>query len=269
MHIYFDGVDLSGADYNLTALSASMSLGSPRNVASQNTPHRPGGTAWLLGDEPRQISVQAALWAGDGEEFRVRQDRLLNTLYAADLKSLRLDWLYPDRYWLVRLQNATPVSAFRQGLFAQFQLDFLAPDPYAFSLTEFDNTYTIDSDPYEFVLKEDTSPATPVGGSAPARPVYTITNTGSQITGVTIENENTGDALTWSGTLLQDDMIRIDVDRQLIEKSTSGGATWSTVMYALNTGHVFPVLQALAVNEMSITGIDSGTIQVVYRDRYL
>ena len=269
MRIYFGGIDLTGADYNLTALSASMSLGSPRNVASQTTPHRPGGTAWLLGDDPRQISVQAALWGDDEEQFRARQDRLLNTLYAADLKSLRLDWLYPDRYWLVRLQNASPVSAFRQGLFAQFQLDFLAPDPHAFSITEFDETFTINSDPYQFALQDDTSPATPVGGSAPARPVYTITNTGTEITGVTLENETTGDAIIWGGSLDQNDKLRLDVDRQLVEKSTSGGATWSTVMAPLNTGHVFPVLQALAVNEMKITGISSGSIQVVYRDRYL
>ena len=272
--LVFDGIDLTGSDYNVTALSATRSSGAPRDMRTQAIP-RGEGVAWDMGRTPRTISVEVAQWGDTPEQFRQRHDRLMRLLNAAEPKSLRLDWAYPDRYWLVWLANDTPVSAFRQSRFERFRLEFVAPDPYALSVDEVTAQLSVDSDPFDFDLAGGASPAAPVGGSADARPVYVITNDDAEspsqnpITFVALENTTTGDKLTWDGILLEAEQLRIDTDRMLVEFSADGGATWAAAMAELGDAVAFPRVRPGVVNEMRLTGVHDGTLDISYRHRFI
>lgn len=109
-----------------------------------------------------------------------------------------------------------------------------------------------------------------VQGTMTARPTYTIVNTdASTITTLTLTNTTRSQELTWTGSLAQNDQLRIDTERQHIEKSTDGGSTWSNAMSGLTAGDPFPRLAAGQNNAFTIAGFVAGTINITYNARWL
>ena len=262
--IYFDGVDLSGADYGVTVTSASVSRAAPRDIAHQDIPYFPGGISRVLGPQQRQISVTAVQVGDTPADFRAKHDRLIWLLSQAETKPLiiDLDDRWPDRYWPVLLDSAPAPDAVRQHRVARFTLGFAVPGAYGYSTTLTERTVTLSADPTSFT-------ETP-GGSVQASPVYEIENLDTyDVTEVTIANTTTGDSLTWTGTLTNGDILRVDTHTQLVEISTEGGSSWTASMSSLDSGHEWPRLAALAENTVEISGVPDGVLDMSYRNTYL
>ena len=262
--IYFDGVDLSGADYGVTVTAASVPRAAPRDIAHQDIPYYPGGISRVVGPQQRQISVTAVQVGDTPADFRAKHDRLIWLLSQAETKPLiiDLDDRWPDRYWPVLLTSAPPPDAVRQHRVARFTLGFAVPGAYGYSTTLTERTVALAASPTSFTQT--------VGGSAQASPVYEVENNAAEtVTSVKIDNTTTGKAITWGGQLEQGNIIRIDTDAMLAEFSSDGGTTWSASMANLSTGHEWPRFAARVDNTIEVTGVADGELRLSYRDTYL
>ncbi len=262
--IYFDGIDLTNDNYGVTVTAATIPRAAPRDISHQEIPYFPGGISRVIGPQQRQISVTAVQVGSTPADFRAKHDRLMWLLTQAETKPLiiDLDGRWPDRYWPVLLTSAPAPDATRQQRVQRFDLTFAVPGAYGYSTTLTERTVTLSADPTSFT-------ETP-GGSAEASPVYEIENLDTyDVTEVTIANTTTGDSVTWTGTLTNGDILRVDTKTQLVEISTDGGSSWTASMSSLDSGHEWPRLAALAANTVEVSGVPDGVLDMSYRDTYL
>jgi len=207
--------------------------------------------AWRSSLAPEIISLGVDVKAGSLATLKSYLDSIKTILNTREDAQLILD-MFSDRYWLARFESLNGNLNGRVGWSGN--LIFIAHDPLAYSTSETDHSHNIDADP-------DTVVET-AGGTANAEPVYTLT-AGEALGAVeiTLENLTTGLSLTWSGTLADADKLIIDVANWLVTLNDT--PDMSTV-----TGR-FPYLKPGA-NSIKVTNFsDSGTLDIVYRARYL
>ena len=131
---------------------------------------------------------------------------------------------------------------------------FRADDPTAYAASETDSNYSIDADPKTVIET--------AGGTTMASPVYTLA-AGENLTDVTIlvENLNTGEELSWEGSLANGEELEIDSKAWTVKKE--GTEDMSSI-----SGQ-FPRLQPGA-NSIKVTGFsNTGSLNIKYRARYL
>lgn len=263
--MHFDGVDLSGSDYNVIVTRVDLTLRAAPRVDSQGLPHRHGGVTHGSLTDLRTIGVTAALWGDTGAEFEARVDAL-NALLAVDSdRSIRFDKRFPGRYWMGRPRGRVNAQ-YRAGLFSEFTLEFICSDPRAFDVDERTAPdFAIESDPEVLTVEE----YDPVGGSTPTDPVWQLQNDDiyDSASPVVVDNQTTEQRLQWGGTLAPGDMLELDTARMLARVSGDDGATWSISMSAV-IGE-FPQLRHGVQNTVQLEGIADGTLSLVYRARYL
>lgn len=191
-------------------------------------------------------------------------------------KKIALDEI-PGRFWLARLVSG--IQAPQKGQMATtFQLRFETAGP-GYSTTEDDDTFTIASNPDSFNVDS----AGAIGGTAPTTPVWYIRNTtGGDVTGsILLQNVTLNDpTFQWIGTLEDDRWLRIgsilvSSGRFLytLRKSNGTGAnptieTYTNVIDGYKFGD-WPILKPNTQNAMVVTGLSSGTVRWVYRDRFI
>lgn len=181
-----------------------------------------------------------------------------------------------DRFWYGRLVSGilTPQKGDRS---TTFKLKFETTGA-GHSTTEDDATFTIASDPDSFNVDS----AGAIGGTSKTLPVWYIRNTeGGDVTGTfTLQNTTLNDpAFSWTGTLEDDRWFRIGsvnaIGRFLytLDKSDGTGAdptaeTYTSVISGYNSRD-WPLLKPNTQNAMTVTGLSSGTVRSVYRDRFI
>ncbi len=157
-----------------------------------------------------------------------------------------------ERYWMARFKSLSG-DIIAPGHF-KGSIDFLCPDPRAFSVEETSHQYNIDANPK--AISES------LVGTAYVEPVYLLT-AGENIPAATVilENQTTGESIQWTGNLSMWDEIEIDVAHWTIKKN--GMESMDTV-----TGkfpRLIPVSNNLVVSGFGTTGL----LQITYRNAYV
>jgi len=151
----------------------------------------------------------------------------------------------------------------------EFQITFVADYPFWVTEDAQGQTATaISATPT--TVYEPTGASDVVSGNRAARPVYTITNTNaSSIASVTLASVTRSQTMAVTVSLAQNNQLRIDCERMHVEKSTDAGATWASAMTGVTSAQVFPLLTAGVRNQLTVTGVTTGTITIAYRGEFL
>jgi len=241
----FAGTDLQ--DYGLITTSYDLPVvQDAQTIRLQNRAY-----AWRSSLTPKPISVGVVVTATSLALLITALDNINTKLNTREDAQLIFDIL-STRYWNARFESLQ--GRFYSPELWQGSLSFTVLDPLAYSTTETSTPHNIDADP-------DTVVET-AGGTANTFPVYTLT-AGEALGAieVTLENLTTGYSLTWSGTVADTEELVIDCANWTVE--LEGTPDMSTV-----TGR-FPYLQPGA-NSIKVTNwSNSGTLDIVYRARYL
>ena len=179
------------------------------------------------------------------------------------LKGEKNLYVFADRYWPAKRVGDFDLERFHCSGIIRWTM--LCSDPHAYAVEETDSEHTIAESPA--AVYEQT------GGTAYINPVYIITPD-VEISGITLANVTTDEEITWEGTVggggggyyADYSKLRIDTEHFLIE--AWDGDEWVVVMDGY-TGGTFPRLRPDYNNHLIITGMESGTLEIVYRDRYL
>jgi predicted phage tail component-like protein len=204
---------------------------------------------------PLVINAQIAIEATTTVILRTYIDSIRGALNTDGDAELIFD-IMSDRYWLSRFESL------KGGLISPYawqgDISFLCLDPLAYS-TSLTTVAPVDVDADPFTL-----PVTTLG-TARISPVYILTaNDVLAAVTITLENDETGDTLSWVGSLIATDDLEIDVEHWTVKKT--GIIDMATV-----TGE-FPQLLPNQANDIIITGFHSGThntIGITYRNRYV
>lgn len=259
--LYINGTDAGVTVQRLTP-GTMGDVGLPYSVV----PGMPGGVAGPVRYGPKRFTVNCWLKAASESLATAALDALKAKLAAMDTTelSLRFDDYESGRYWLARLNSEPHITQWTE-LFYELDLEFIAPNPLAYDVTEVEETDTI------------TNPLTvsyTPGGSAWTWPTYQIETDSGHVAAyaVTIRNDTTGVSIRWSLALNPEEWLRFSGDPlyQWVERSTDDGATWVSVMGSLSTvsQRTIPYLLPGQANSITVTGVTSGTLRTTYRNRY-
>lgn len=265
--MHYNSIDLSGSSYGLTVLEETFPLQAQPQTDVQGVAQWYGGVSRSPGFGPLMIPVRCVVGGDSASDLVAKLDALKYALNPRNgEKTLRFDWM-STRYWKAVLSNIGDLSA--HGVrWKEFDLAFVAGDCRAYSTTNRTSPdFTVNSDPYSMTVE---SGPTAVAGTAPCDPVWVIKNTsGGNVTSFTLENETTGDSISWAGTLANNDWIRLDIARGVVEKSTDSGANWTNANSGVVGSYADIVLSGSVTNTVTLTGFSAATVVLTYTARYL
>lgn len=268
--LHYNGIDLSGGDYGVTLMkqrTAYPVMTRPK-IFSASVAQRAGGFTYGGRGTMRVIPVRVAVQGSSFADLMTKIDNL-NYVMAPENgeKSIRFDYV-AGRYWMGRLNGeiqAPPIGATSVTL----NWDFLCSDPNAYSTTEVTQTLTISTSPQTFDLPA--ASGTTIDGNVETFPVWTIQHLSFiSALSVTINNTTSGQIITVSKALHENDYLRINSATELIEYSEDGIIWVNTNAGRDNTNKTFPTLKPRVQNSVTITitGVVDATCEVVYRARY-
>jgi len=244
----FAGTDLR--DYGLITTSYDLPVTQDaQSIRLQNKAY-----AWRSSLTPKLMSFGIIVTAATNALLITVLDNIKTKLNTREDAALILDIL-STRYWNVRFDSLT--GGFISPVAWKGSLSFTALDPLAYSTSETSTgPHTINETP-ETIIET-------AGGTANARPVYTLT-AGEALNGIAVElsNTTTGITLTWEGDLADTDVLTIDCANWLVSKN-------DTPSMATVSGQ-FPYLVP-GSNTLTVTDFYNavgGTLGIVYRARYL
>lgn len=262
MHsLTFNGVDLSA--YGLVVTKRGLPVKLTADFLQLQEKSYAGTSKY----PPKLISLGVSVTASDLATLESYLDSIMAVLNADTDANLILDTLV-DRYWLARfsgLDGNLRSPALWQGI-----LDFVCFDPWAYAVVETSSDYGIDEWlDIVSVLGYGEELAT-VGlpdmvievapSTAQVRPLYTLVADRDLVDAfVLLRNYNTGEELTWEGTLLCGKVLEIDTEHWIVE--IDGEPSMETV-----EGQ-FPTLMP-GTNHLTVLGF-SGTMNIRYRARYI
>lgn len=263
--MHFNGVDLSGSSYGLTVLSGPVPFLPGSKTETRKLGTRPGGYSQGGLLDAKEIPVVCHIAGTSNSNLKLKIDALRALLDPANgEKTLRFDH-ESDRYYLARLAGESEFNYIGPSAM-QFELRFQCADPHAFSTTETTQVLAIESNPDTF-----NAPATGViAGTTYARPVWKVKNTtGGAVSVITLQNTTTGETITCTYTVPNNDWIRFDSQRERLQYSPDD-TEWFDIMGYLSTSNkLFPRLKAGVANALAVVGLSAGELTVVYRARYL
>lgn len=267
---HFNGVDLSGSTYGLTVLKTDLPYISNTEVDVTNIPYSYGGVSNQSFLNAEDISFDAQITGTSAANLQTKLDALALLFFQRRQleTTLKFDAL-SDRYWKVRIVSRIPRSP--RGLVdAVLPLNFVAPDPRAFSVSDTSQSESIVTDPDVFPFPA----AGNIAGTSQADPIWYIRNqTGGAVTSITLANAATSDTITWTGSLSSGFWLKINTDQriQLVQESTASGSDPTALSFNDSMTGVtgtFPVFEAGQSNSMTVTGISTGTLRADYTVRF-
>jgi predicted phage tail component-like protein len=267
----WDGVDLStyGFQVEAPAVPVMPSIPFKRHSAVfgdsefTNTPHT-----------TRKITLSCSVVGYNQENLRDRMEyitRVMNPVLTDKVFTLDYD---PQRRYVGRVSAMTAPSAIGfWGFVFSITLECLA---YKQGLAETNTAIAIATNP-------DTLSVGEIDGSANRIPAefYVRNTTGATLTStaITIANDTTSESIVVTLTLEDDRWLRVgtlDANGRFsstIGKSTSTGGDPEAEAYtdfeSSYTSGDWPRLQGGVVNSITVTGVATGTLEIVYRPRYI
>lgn len=255
---------LGGPSYGLTIPIEEIPLLISVLTDIQDVPYGYGGTSWGAHHPSKLIPVPVILKADNWSDNVAKVDAL-NLLFDKNrLCALRFDCL-PERYWMVRLARTSPVRVHEMGDI--FDLEFVAPDPRAYSITETVQTVSISGDTTFNV------PASGVlAGTAEPDVLWLLKPTGSGATNpVVLENTTRDETLTWLNSLTSSEWLEITAyaKTEKVRKTGDSGGSYSPANSSIQQGSRFPKLSAGVANACALNGFAStGSLVITYRARF-
>ena len=258
-------------DYNSAELDKTPYF---MDLISFDKPYLAGSRRSRIGRGARDGAVSSG-GALDSGTFRIR----LST-YAASAAALlaRLDALqvlmniggeetlvcslFPGRFWNVETDGIWDLEMLGDRG-AELTLQFVSPKPAAYSTSETVKEYVITTDPDTFVV-----PAVDLeNASALVYPEYKILATSGAPSGIILENTTRQEVLTWDSVLTATWWFKVDADLMTIEKANADA--WPGTNALAGKSGVYPALTPRIANTIKVTGIETGTMDVTFRERYL
>jgi len=265
----FDGVDF--ADFGVTVTRFAQQAGA--DAKNTITPYAQKHGAFMSGRflARRHEQWQCLVEAGTRAEL-LERIRLVSAALRPDLgERVLLPDHEPGIQYYARL-NAPIVMEPRGPYACTFQLGWVMPDPFKYSRDSFfgdiDSAITIDATPFTKFFPEAYDEVLP--GTAPITPVYRLF-TGAPIAPgtITLEIKNTGESISWTGTLLSGETLVIRVDDDHMEKIDDTGVITSAMTGLSNASRPSAlVLPPGERSEIEITGISDGLLYGEARPRW-
>lgn len=267
-----NGTDLSGDDYNLTVMRSGFIVYPQTSIDIAALPYAYGGVSQGAFAGTRGIRLECVMRGTTHDDVKEKLDNLRLLLYQCRSADVTLTLhTFSDRYWMVR--HIGEITGEFAGINAiKFPLDFVAPDPRAYSNTLTTQTETLNASPYSFDVADS---GVVVAGTAQADPVWYIRNTtGGAVTSVILANSTRGETLTFTSSLANGYWIKVDAQQttQIVYISTASGDDPTALSYNVSMSGLtgwFPMLSPGVSNTCSITGINNGTCVIYYRARYM
>lgn len=210
------------------------------------------------GVNPLMLKVQAEVYGTTPAVLATRLDALKELLYSSTLASLQLG-IWPSRFWKVLLwgeQSSELVGDCGQAL----SLEFLAPDPNAYSATETEAETAIVGDGQSFVI----AALSTADSTTFLTPEIEI-QADAGATSIQVANLTLSQSLTWTGSISAGEYWKMDSDLGLVYTSADG-VTWTTS--ANVSARQFPLLQPGVANTIQVTGVAAGLFTIRYRQRF-
>ena len=257
--------DLGGASYGLVLLRGERVGLSGAQIDLGELPGFDGGYAMVNGSRLRQM-VLPCLVSGSSHSDALSKVESVVALLNPALGSqyLKLD-SESDRAWLGKVGGE--ISKKPRGIAAfELSIPWVCEHAHAYSTSETVQSETVSSDP-----EAANVPASGVvAGSAYAYPVWVVKNTsGSDSDPLSLNNATTAETVSTSAGLANGAWARFDAARQIIEKSTDSGSSWSAWMTARGAYRAIPRLKPGVANSISLGGLSAGSLVCTYRARYL
>lgn len=253
--MYFDEYDT-----NVIVNSVNPQLSAPYQVDYQEIAYKNGGIALGKFKNSRTIDVICTIYGSSSENLIENVDALNNILNVDEPKKLRFEKRWSNRYWNAIPNGSVLINEIR-NLALQFEISFLAPDPFAYELTKTENEYNVTDDPSSFTV---TSPS---GTEYIDLGCQVITTAPEDVDHLIIKNDQTNTEIEYNGTLKENEMLRIDPERSIVEKSTDGGSTWINAMDDVETIN-WLTLKPGVDNIFTVAGGNELTINTNYRGKY-
>jgi hypothetical protein len=257
--------DLSGSSYGVTVETTEVS-GMPDVQASvSGLPGSNGALVYGRGFGPRTIDATLRVVGNDAANL---QGKIDNILYLIDPRRGVGWWKFDhqaDRIW-----NGAVVRGFgsvvRGNRMARLPLQIQLASALAYGVDETTQTVTVSGSPQAFSV-----PGSGVlGGTASAEPVWLVKNTSGSTSGVlTLANSSTAETVSTSVGIANGHWLRFDRARQIIERSTDSGVSWTSFMSSRGAQRNIPTLAAKQGNSCALTGLTGGEIVITYRTRFI
>jgi len=261
----YNGYDLSAPVYGLVVSRHPWPILADIHLDVQAVGGGDGAVTNGTRLKPKYATLECVVSAADRGALQTQLEAIAAVLDSrGGTRALRVD-AWPERRCMARLNG--PIIIQPNGWNgASLQLNFIIPSGHMTGFTEVTQSVTIDETPESFNVTASGA----VAGTATALPTWTVTNTdAATVTSVALSNTTRDETVTWTGSLVQDALLRFDSERHFIEKSTDGGTTWASAMTGRSSGSVFPQLTAGTQNACTIRGVAGGALNIAYYARYL
>jgi hypothetical protein len=260
----YDDTWLGSETYGILVTNTPMQIiGEPKlntaNFAQKDGGITQGGTRALS-----PLAINILIQGDDYTDLKTKIDALTLLIDPSNGdKDIVLDNRM-DRKWTGRLASAifdVPAGASSYRTTLNFMVQ-----PHAEAVSETTQNITVDETPESFTVPASGT----LDGSMTAKPVWLYTHTGAIVTSLTLANSTTSQTVKVTGfNIFNTHQIRFDAERQIVERSTDGGSSFSSIMEFLDTtDKTFPELAPNVSNSCSVTGSTTGTLAITYRARY-
>ncbi|MCK9597507.1 MAG: phage tail family protein [Sphaerochaeta sp.] len=207
--------------------------------------------------EQRELALPCRITADDTATFYANAFLLAKYLNPAQgEKKLYLDCV-SGKYLLAMLEKGFSLPKISN--YSKFSLPFVCADPHWYSDTETTSSKSITSNPQQFT-------ETP-SGYADSEPLWEIIpiTTISSGTDIVIQNFTSNQKMTWEAPedITSSDVVRIDT------------ATWCVYLNGVRSiatiqpASTYPLLVGGVANVIRVTGVELGTLRIIYRNRWL
>ena len=259
--------DLSGASYGVTLLKTAWPWMATPSTILQNLPERDGGSILVNSFRMRSVSFPLRIEGTSNsdllskiEEIHKLIDPRLGLIYVkADVWS--------DRLFYGRFSGPWQ-AGYRGQLVTTVTAPFTSQWAETLSTTETTQTETVSASPEAFTVPA----AGTVDGSGPALPQWIIKNTSGSASGaIKITNGTTAEtfSLPTTASIPNGTWLRLDRERWTVETSTDSGSTWTAAPSLVGAGKNIPRINPGVSNSCTLTNLSSGSIDIVYRARFI
>jgi len=244
--ITYNGVDLSAATYDLVVTTSDPSA----QLVSESfqlltKSYSPEGKF-----PPKSLVMGVSVTGTSRADIESKLDSIKAVLNQRMSKKLILSTL-SDRYWMARFQGLS--GSYPSPTMFRGTLSFTCFDPFAYAVTESDDTYDLDADPKVITVTSE--------GSADSEPILYLKAGEAWDASVSISNAGIGMVFEYSGAIADGHTLIINCQSWYV--SLDGSTAMADI-----SGQ-FPVLKPGA-NSISVVGFGVlGTLRIRYRARFI
>ena len=260
--VYFDGAILVPGDTTFLVLSTVMDVGKFKPAIKYigqtfNVPRRAGSIMPNMQPQSKTIEVSGSVVGVDAATARTNLDTLLKMVNSNRRKpngdrEMRDLYLFEDRLIKVHM-NSNNLDHKAALTFRDVRLRFTSPNPYEQYINKTRHSETISASPTTFTIST-------VNGNAPTSPIITVTNNGSNISSLQIENRTTGQLWAYAGSIVTGQDLVIDTELLTIKNNAVSDVANFTGDADMQ---LFP-----ENNEIYVLGLVAGVVKFDWFDRW-